>query len=189
MMSIGEKIKHLRTICQLTQEELADRCDLTKGFISQLENDLNSPSISTLTDILNALGTNLKEFFADDEDEKIVFTKEDYFTTQNDNHLITWLVPNAQKNEMEPIYIEINPQSELTVDMPHEGQEFGYVLEGSIVVVLANKQYVVHKGETFYYTTNRPHYLKNTQNKFSFFNETNHYFSNFCIAYLLYNNT
>ena len=100
MMSIGEKIKHLRTICQLTQEELADRCDLTKGFISQLENDLNSPSISTLTDILNALGTNLKEFFADDEDEKIVFTKEDYFTTQNDNHLITWLVPNAQKNEM-----------------------------------------------------------------------------------------
>ena len=49
--------------------------------------------------------------------------------------------------------------------MPHEGQEFGYVLEGSIVVVLANKQYVVHKGETFYYTTNRPHYLKNTQNK------------------------
>ena len=66
-MSIGEKIRHLRTICQLTQEELADRCDLTKGFISQLENDLNSPSISTLTDILHALGTNLKEFFADDE--------------------------------------------------------------------------------------------------------------------------
>ena len=62
-MSIGEKIRHLRTICQLTQEELADRCDLTKGFISQLENDLNSPSISTLTDILHALGTNLKEFF------------------------------------------------------------------------------------------------------------------------------
>ena len=62
-MSIGEKIRHLRTTCQLTQEELADRCDLTKGFISQLENDLNSPSISTLTDILHALGTNLKEFF------------------------------------------------------------------------------------------------------------------------------
>ena len=164
-MSIGEKIRHLRTICQLTQEELADRCDLTRGFISQLENDLNSPSISTLNDIFNALGKILKEFFADDEEEKIVFTQEDYFQTENTNHSITWLVPNAQKNEMEPILLELEPNSELTVDMPHEGQEFGYVLEGTIVVVLAKKQYKVKKGETFYYETNKPHYLKNTQNK------------------------
>ena len=54
-MSIGIKIKQLRVMCQLTQEELADRCELTKGYISQLENDLTSPSISTLTDILSAL--------------------------------------------------------------------------------------------------------------------------------------
>ena len=38
-MQIGNKIKRLRSICGLTQQELADRCDLTKGFISQLEND------------------------------------------------------------------------------------------------------------------------------------------------------
>ena len=62
-MSIGSKIKQLRTFYGLTQEELADRCELTKGYISQLENDLTSPSISTLTDILSALGTNLKSFF------------------------------------------------------------------------------------------------------------------------------
>ena len=164
-MSIGEKIKHLRTMCQLTQEELADRCDLSKGFISQLENDLNSPSISTLTDILHALGTNLKEFFADDDNEKIVFKKEDYFVTENEHHSITWLVPNAQKNEMEPILLELDPYCELIVDMPHEGQEFGYVLEGQIMVVIAKKQYEVNQGETFYYETSKPHYLKNTQNQ------------------------
>ena len=50
-MSIGVKIKSRRMMCQLTQEELADRCELTKGYISQIENDLVSPSISTLTDI------------------------------------------------------------------------------------------------------------------------------------------
>lgn len=164
-MSIGSKIKQLRVMNQLTQEELADRCDLTKGFISQLENDLNSPSISTLTDILTALGSNLKDFFAEDEDEKIVFTKNDYINTENDNHTITWLVPNALKNEMEPILVKINPNSELMVDMPHEGQEFGYILEGSIIVVLGNKQHKVNKGETFYFATDKPHYLKNTQSK------------------------
>ena len=48
-----------RLACGLTQEELADRCELTKGYISQLENDLTSPSIATLIDILSALGTNI----------------------------------------------------------------------------------------------------------------------------------
>ena len=70
-MEIGKKIKRLRIEKQLTQEELANRCELSKGFISQLENDLTSPSIATLIDILEILGTNLKEFFNDTESEKI----------------------------------------------------------------------------------------------------------------------
>lgn len=70
-MTIGNKIKNLRNLCQLTQEELADRCELTKGYISQLENDLTSPSISTLTDILAALGTNLHEFLKKKKNHKL----------------------------------------------------------------------------------------------------------------------
>ena len=96
-MTIGNKIKNLRNLCQLTQEELADRCELTKGYISQLENDLTSPSISTLTDILAALGSNLHDFFQEEEDPQIVFTKDDYFEKTTDNVKTIWLVPNAQK--------------------------------------------------------------------------------------------
>jgi transcriptional regulator with XRE-family HTH domain len=70
-MTIGEKIKNLRNLCQLTQEELADRCELTKGYISQVENDLTSPTISTLSDILTALGTNLSEFFLEESSSKL----------------------------------------------------------------------------------------------------------------------
>ena len=62
-MIIGEKIRRLRMELQLTQEELADRTELTKGYISQVERDLASPSIATLVDILEALGTTLGEFF------------------------------------------------------------------------------------------------------------------------------
>ncbi len=160
-MTIGLKIKQLRVMCQLTQEELADRCELTKGYISQLENDLTSPSISTLTDILSALGTNLKEFFSEEDEETIVFTEDDYFVKGTDDHTITWLVPNSQKNEMEPILLTLNSGMETTVDMPHEGQEFGYVLEGKILVQLGNKSYECKKGETFYFSTNKNHYLKN----------------------------
>ena len=54
-MEIGSKIKNLRRQNGLTQEELGDRCELSKGFISLLESDKTSPSMSTLEDILNAL--------------------------------------------------------------------------------------------------------------------------------------
>ena len=62
-MQIGLKLKELRMAKGLTQEELANRAELSKGFISQLERDLTSPSIATLVDILQCLGTNLKDFF------------------------------------------------------------------------------------------------------------------------------
>ena len=62
-MELGTKIKDMRLQHGLTQEELADRCELTKGYISQLENDLTSPSIATLEDILSALGSSFADFF------------------------------------------------------------------------------------------------------------------------------
>ena len=68
-MDIGKKIKELRILKGLTQEELADRAELTKGFISQVERNHTSPSIATLVDILQCLGTDLKNFFEEDEEE------------------------------------------------------------------------------------------------------------------------
>ena len=96
--------------------------------------------------------------------EKFKNAKDDYFATDNDSHNITWLVPNSQKNAMEPIIIELKPGCVLTKDMPHEGQEFGYVLKGKVVVVVGNKPYKVKSGETFYYDTNKVHYIKKLVN-------------------------
>ena len=62
-MEIGKKIKRLRLQRGLTQEELADRCELSKGFISLLERDLTSPSIATLMDILESLGSGSEDVF------------------------------------------------------------------------------------------------------------------------------
>ena len=164
-MVIGEKIKDLRLLCDLTQEELADRCELTKGYISQVENDLTSPTISTLSDILTALGTNLSEFFLEEKEEQVVFHQEDYIVKCNEFDTTTWLVPNSQKNEMEPLLFELEPNSSTYVDMPHEGQEFGYIIEGEIQVIIGKKTYICKKGETFYFTTNKDHYLKNNTKK------------------------
>ena len=105
MLEIGEKIKRRRVSLGLTQEELAARVELSKGFISQVERDLTSPSIATLTDILEALGMSLADFFSqEDTNEKGVFGADDVFVKENEDagHSIHWLIPNAQKNSLEP---------------------------------------------------------------------------------------
>ena len=162
-MEIGDKIRRLRVAKQLTQEELANRCELSKGFISQLESDLTSPSIATLIDILDILGTNLTEFFSEDTNEKIAFSKDDMFETENEElkYNLMWLVPNAQKNDMEPIMITIKPGGQYIEEEPHEGEEFGYVLSGAIYLHLGEKKVKVRKGESFYFKPKANHYISN----------------------------
>ena len=160
-VEIGNKIRELRNQKGLTQEELADRCELSKGFISQLENDLTSPSIATLVDILQCLGTNLKNFFNDDDDEQIVFHNEDFFekTDTELHNKVEWIIPNAQKNMMEPVLVELDAGAATQADFPHEGEEFGYVLQGSISIHLGDHTYKAKKGESFYYVSGKTHYL------------------------------
>ena len=160
-MNIGLRLKELRILKGLTQEELADRSELSKGFISQLERDLTSPSIATLVDILNSLGTNLKEFFSDDSDEQIVFHDADYcekYDTELKNK-IEWIIPNAQKNAMEPIRVTLEPGGSTYPDTPHEGEEFGYILQGSITIHIGGKLVKAKKGESFYFTPSASHYI------------------------------
>ena len=165
-MLLGEKIRDLRLSCDLTQEELADRCELTKGYISQLENDLTSPSIATLIDILQAVGTDLKEFFSDiDREEKISFNKNEFIEKVASGYTLNWLVPNAQKNMMEPIHILLEGGAQTDQDFPHEGEEFGYVIKGEITLQLGKKRVKVKKGESFYFTANKVHNIINRTNK------------------------
>lgn len=160
-MQLGGRMRDLRQQYNLTQEELADRCELTKGYISQLENDLTSPSIATLVDILNALGTTLADFFRDDADEKVVFSQEEYIEKRSDGMVWNWVIPNAQKNMMEPVLVELEAEASTQVDFPHDGEEFGYVLEGRIAIVCGKKTHVAKKGESFYFTANREHRIFN----------------------------
>ena len=160
-MDIGNKLKELRVLKGLTQEELADRSELSKGFISQLERNLTSPSITTLMDILQCLGTSIGEFFNEAPDEQIVFGKQDYFVKEDTEYKneIKWIIPNAQKNTIEPIYLTLQAGGSTCPDTPREGEEFGYVLQGAVSIHLGNKTYKAKKGESFYYTADKTHFL------------------------------
>ena len=160
-MDIGKKLKRLRIKHQLTLEELANRTELSKGFLSQLENNNCSPSISTLEDILEVLGSSLQDFFAETSEEAIVFSSKDYFENEQDEYKISYLVPNAQKNSVEPIRITIYPGGKSQEIVPHDGEDFGFVLSGSADLVYGDEKYHLKKGDTFYVYCNKNYHIEN----------------------------
>ena len=163
-MDIGKRIKQLRIKNNLTLEELASRCELTKGFLSQLERNLTSPSIVTLEDICEALGITMSKFFEEENDEKIVFKQEDAFVDEKELSITNWIVPNAQKNEMEPILLTLYPKQRSKLMESHNGEEFGYVLKGNVALIRNNKKYKLKAKETFYVNGKSSHYLENIGN-------------------------
>ena len=154
-MDIGKKLRELRKQNDLTLEDLASRSELTKGFLSQVERNLTAPSIATLEDILEALGSNLSEFFHEEEEKQIVFGTDDFFVDEKEDYQVEWIIPNAQKNQMEPILMTLYPHKKSHIQTSYTGEEFGYVLKGNITIMRGGKKYKVKAHETFIWMVRR----------------------------------
>ncbi len=168
-LKIGAKIKRLRAANNLTQEELALRADLTKGFISLVERDETSLSLDSLGALLEVFGITFAEFFtmeAEETEERVVFTRDDRVEiTGDEGERIELLVPRAQNRNMDPVTVTLTTGGE-SADDPHEGEEFGIVLEGTVVLELeGHPPHPVRKGESFYFSSSRRHRVYNEGKK------------------------
>jgi transcriptional regulator with XRE-family HTH domain len=161
-MSYGAKLKEIRKKLGFTLEDISQKTGFTKSFISQIENDKNSPSISSLKKICYALGTTISELFEDERNIVHKFTKEDYNTIKNKNIAMHFLATKLVLRKLEPMIIELDPHGETGSDYyRHTGEEFGYVIEGTLTVLIGADEYNVEQGESIYFSSNLPHRLKN----------------------------
>lgn len=163
-MQIGKKIKRLRLKKGLTQEELGERTDLSKGYISQLERDLNSPSIETLFTLLEVLGSTPKDFFDDEQEEqKVVYTDEDQtiFTDEDKKYRIQWLIPTSNEKEIEPVILTFEQNGEFKQFEPSLSETFIYVLTGRVRLVLGKEEYIATEGNAVYFDASDTHQLFN----------------------------
>ncbi len=163
-MQIGKKIKRLRLKKGLTQEELGERTDLSKGYISQLERDLNSPSIETLFTLLEVLGSTPKEFFDDEIDEqKVVYNEDDQtiYSDEEKNYRIQWLIPTSNEKEIEPVLLTFGQRGEFKRFEPSQSETFIYVLEGRVRIELGKEHYTAYKGNAVYFEASDSHQLFN----------------------------
>ncbi|KHD85383.1 Cro/Cl family transcriptional regulator [Heyndrickxia ginsengihumi] len=163
-MQIGKKIKNLRLKKGLTQEELGERTNLSKGYISQLERDLSSPAIDTLFAILEVLGCSPKEFFDEDTHlQKVVYGEDDRtgFYDEERGYNIQWLVPESNEKEMEPILLTFKQRGEFKTFGPSLSETFAYVLKGSVAIRLGRHMYYAKAGQSIYYTASDEHQIVN----------------------------
>lgn len=166
-MDIGSQIKNLRIQKNLTLEELGERTDLTKGYLSQLERNLSSPSMDTFFAILEVLGCTPEQFFSEKKrEQKIVYHKEDYtsYLDEEKGYEIKWLISESNENEMEPIFLKLEKKGEFKEFDPSLSETFAYVLEGEVCIKIGLQCYIASAGESIYYRASEKHQIKNQAN-------------------------
>jgi transcriptional regulator with XRE-family HTH domain len=165
-MKIGERIKNLRQMSSLTQEELAARANLTKGFISQVERDLTSISLDSLVQILEALDENISDFFRETSQEKMVYREKDRVPIEKERiERFELLVPGATNRRLEPVLLTLKQGQATAKEKPHEGEEFGFVLQGRVSLRFGKEITKLKKGECFYLWAEKEHWLENTSSR------------------------
>lgn len=161
-IDIGERIKDLRQAAELTQEELAERAELSKGFISQVERGLTNLSIENLVAILSALDVSLQEFFATPVKEKVVYGPEDVTPVDRDSEYpLELLVPGAANRSMEPAMLTLASGEKTEPDKPYNGDVFGYLLEGRMKVHYGGTTYLMNHGEWCFFSATHKHFFEN----------------------------
>ncbi|KRN27669.1 cro CI family transcriptional regulator [Lactobacillus selangorensis] len=162
-MDIGKRLKKLRQHKELTQEELAERTDLTKGYISQLEHDQSSPSMETFFAILEVLGEKPADFFQDHVTQKIVYpaAEQTVYADAEKGYTLNWLVPASNENEMEPVLIKLAPHGSFKPFQPSAAETFLYVLSGQVGLQLGAEKYQAQAGDSLYFHATERHQIHN----------------------------
>ena len=166
LVKIGERIRNLRLASDLTQEELAERADLAKSFISQLERDQVSISLDNLIEILRVLNITVSDFFRETAVEKVVYgTQERTALEETGAERLELLIPGGTNRKMEAALVELLPGQKTYPVKPFHGEAFGFILKGILTLRFGAEKHTAHVGESFYFSGEREHVLENTSGR------------------------
>ena len=156
-MRIGEKVRRLRLRRGIGTKVMAERSGLSEKYLSLIEHDVTSPSVSTLATILSILGTDLQEFFDDNTPDQFLFHEEDSYVRKIPNGTIRYLTPTEQTKTMEPAIVEMENGAETEWTTR---EECGIVMSGWLHIDMGDRVEIARNGDAFYCTM--PHKMVNS---------------------------
>ncbi|RUZ77878.1 cupin domain-containing protein [Mesorhizobium sp. M7A.F.Ca.US.006.01.1.1] len=169
-LRIGAKLKHTRLMLGMSLAEVGKQTELTEGYISKLENNRAQASMSALHRVAAALGMNMSELFATDDDATgpVSIVRKDSRPKLVTGHLragnqvtLEKLVPGSSGQLLQINIHVIAPGGGSLEPISHDGQEFGFVLTGSIELIVDQHVVEVSEGDSFYFDSYLPHGYRN----------------------------
>lgn len=166
-IDVGQKIRELRKSKKFCITDLSQESGLSTGLISQIERNMVVPSIKVMWKIANVLEVNIGYFFDEDDEnieEKIVVRRNDRksINTNDSTKSYELLMPNLNNKNIEFLLITLNEETKINKDLvSHKGEECGYIIEGKMKIILENKEYILEKGDSFYFDSKIPHVYEN----------------------------
>lgn len=159
-MSIGKKIKKVRTAKKVTYDMLANETGFAIDYLKKIESGKQTPPVGTLLQIARALeidsGVLLKE------DESKMKRRIKAYTKRTDNYAYKTLTPGAENKHLKAFLVSIDPlQDHQGVGYQHEGEEFSYVLSGVVEIQVGDHVNKLKAGDSLHFNSGIRHNLRN----------------------------
>jgi transcriptional regulator with XRE-family HTH domain len=172
---VGERIKELRERKGLSLKEVADLTGFSTALLSQMENHLVSPSLGTIIKLARALGVKVGDFLGETEGEPFTIVRKDerkmvsrFASKEGVKYGYSYESLGFDKKDrhMEPFIVTLEPATvKAAKTSVHEGEEFIFVLEGEMEVILGNHTDILYPGDSIYYDSTIPHKVQCHQDK------------------------
>ncbi len=170
LLLIGDKIKTKRTLRNITLEQLAQKAGVSKGLISQIENNRTVPSLPVLFNIIHSLEENLRSFFEDmqDGDSKnhivLVRKGEEKHFTKEPVKGFTYkriLTRSIASQATDIVLLELKKKANRRQMIRTDAFECKYVLRGRVEYQIQKEMIVLDEGDTLFFDGRAPHRLRN----------------------------
>lgn len=162
MALVGQKIHALRKAKGLTLKQVSDLSGRSVSFLSQVERNLTSPTVTSLAQIAHALGVGASYFFTPPPREGQVVRSYAHqpFRLEDGEVVYARLGAEFEGRTLEPLLVAYPPHF-ASETSSHEGEEFLYLLEGQVMIFLEEQEYTLNPGDSMHFASRHTHRVVN----------------------------
>ncbi len=169
IFKISNKIKEIRKEKGITIQEVADRAGVSKGLISQIENNRTIPSLLVLINIINALNIDLNEFFKDfnselDSGPVVVRKKDTYSPFEKESaigfHYKRIFTSAMDSSTMDIVLLELLPDAQRPM-VETEAYEYKYIISGQVEYIFNDQKISLEEGDSIFFNGRLSHTPRN----------------------------
>ncbi|MEO7767528.1 MAG: XRE family transcriptional regulator [Ferruginibacter sp.] len=171
LVQITNKLKDIRKEKNLTLQELAEAAGVTKGMLSQVENNRTIPSLTVFLNIIKSLHVNINDFFQDfntGQPSKVIFKKAaQYQPFEKENtvgfHYERIMSSTIDEYHVDFVLLTLSPNAQ-RASVQTDAYEFKYILKGSVEYTIGEEVFVMEPGDSIFFDATEPHNPKNLGN-------------------------